>query len=63
MKFRPRHLQHIAAAKAGFSERMARRMETTRHLAPQPNGQSDTSGPPPATIKQPAPFPVARLPK
>ena len=33
MKFRPHHLQHIAAAKAGFSERTARRVETfgTRH--------------------------------
>ena len=27
MKFRPHHPQHIAAAKAGFSERTARRME------------------------------------
>jgi hypothetical protein len=37
MKFRPDHLQHIAAAKAGFSERTARRIEAHRHLAPQPN--------------------------
>jgi hypothetical protein len=36
MKFRPDHLQHIAPAKAGFSERTARRIETNRHLVPQP---------------------------
>ena len=36
MKFRPHHPQHIAAAKAGFSERTARRMETNRHLAAPP---------------------------
>ena len=35
MKFRPDHLQHVAAAKAGFSERTARRVEANRHLAPQ----------------------------
>ena len=33
MKFRPHHPQHIAAAKAGFSERTARRMASNRHLA------------------------------
>src|SRR4051794_20739550 len=36
MKFRPHHPQHIAAAKAGFSERTARRMETNQHLAAPP---------------------------
>jgi hypothetical protein len=36
MKFRPHHPQHIAAAKAGFSERTARRMEANRHLAAPP---------------------------
>ena len=36
MKFRPHHLQHIAAAKAGFSERTARRMRTYRHSAAPP---------------------------
>jgi len=36
MKFRPHHPQHIAAAKAGFSERTARRMGTNRHLAAPP---------------------------
>ena len=36
MKFRPHHPQHIAAAKAGFSERTARRRETNRHLAAPP---------------------------
>jgi hypothetical protein len=36
MKFRPHHPQHIAAAKAGFSERTARRMGASRHLAAPP---------------------------
>jgi hypothetical protein len=36
IKFRPHHPQHIAAAKAGFSERTARRIETNRHLAAPP---------------------------
>ena len=36
MKFRPHHPQHIAAAKAGFSERTARRMTSNRHLAVPP---------------------------
>jgi hypothetical protein len=47
MKFRPDHLQHIAAAKAGFSERTARRIETNRHLAPQPNAVRTRQGPDP----------------
>jgi hypothetical protein len=47
MKFRPHHLQHIAAAKAGFSERTARRMEATRHLAPQPISSRTRQGPDP----------------
>src|ERR1700709_920165 len=47
MKFRPDHLQHIAAAKAGFSERTARRIETHRHLAPQPNVVRTRQGPDP----------------
>jgi hypothetical protein len=44
MKFRPDHLQHIAAAKAGFSERTGRRIETNRHLAPQPNAVRTREG-------------------
>ena len=36
MKFRPHHPQHIAAAKAGFSERTARRMASNRQLAVPP---------------------------
>ena len=36
MKFRPHHPQHIAAAKAGFSERTARRMASNRLLAGAP---------------------------
>jgi hypothetical protein len=36
MKFRLPHLQHIAAAKAGFSERTVRRMATDRRLAAPP---------------------------
>ena len=47
MKFRPHHLQHIAAAKAGFSERTARRMEADRHLAPQPIAHRSRQGPDP----------------
>ena len=47
MKFRPHHLQHIAAAKAGFSERTARRMETFRHSAPQPISNRTRHGPDP----------------
>ena len=47
MKFRPHHLQHIAAAKAGFSERTARRMETFRHSAPQPISNRTRQGPDP----------------
>jgi hypothetical protein len=47
MKFRPDHLQHIAAAKAGFSERTARRIETHRHLAPQPVAIRGRQGPDP----------------
>jgi hypothetical protein len=47
MKFRPDHLQHIAAAKAGFSERTGRRIETNRHLASQPNAVRTRQGPDP----------------
>jgi hypothetical protein len=47
MKFIPHHLQHIAAAKAGFSERTARRMETNRHLVPQPIANRSRRGPDP----------------
>src|SRR5580693_6915970 len=47
MKFRPDHLQHIAAAKAGFSERTARRIETNRHLTPPPNAVRTRQGPDP----------------
>src|ERR1700709_1401952 len=47
MKFRPDHLQHIAAAKAGFSERTARRIETRRPVAPQPNVVRTRQGPDP----------------
>jgi hypothetical protein len=47
MKFRPDHLQRIAAAKAGFSERTAHRIETNRHLAPQPNAVRTRQGPDP----------------
>ncbi|HEU0150800.1 MAG TPA: IS21 family transposase [Bradyrhizobium sp.] len=47
MKFRPHHPQHIAAAKAGFSERTARRMEATRHVAPQPTSNRTRQVPDP----------------
>ena len=47
MQFRPDHLQRIAAAKAGFSERTARRIETHRHLAPQPGAIRTRLGPDP----------------
>ena len=47
MKFRPDHLQRIAAAKAGFSERTARRIETNRRLAPQPDAVRTRQGPDP----------------
>jgi hypothetical protein len=47
MKFRPHHLQHIAAAKAGFSERTARRMEADRHLAQEPIAHRTRQGPDP----------------
>lgn len=36
MEFRPLHHQRLAAAKAGFSERTARRIETDRHLPSPP---------------------------
>ena len=35
MQFRRHHPQRIAAAKAGFSERTARRIESARHLPPR----------------------------
>ena len=41
------HLQRVAAAKAGLSERTARRIETTRHLAPQQKGHRTRHGPDP----------------
>jgi hypothetical protein len=47
MEFRPDHLQRIAAAKAGFSERTARRIETNRHLTPPPNAVRTRQGPDP----------------
>ena len=47
MKFRPDHLQHVAAAKAGFSERTARRIETNRHLPAPPNAARTRQGPDP----------------
>jgi hypothetical protein len=47
MKFRPDHLQHIAAAKAGFSERTARRIEAHRHLTPSPDVVRTRQGPDP----------------
>ena len=47
MKFRPEHLQRIAAAKAGFSERTARRIETNRYLPPKPNAVRTRQGPDP----------------
>ena len=47
MKFRPDHLQRIAAAKAGFSERTARRKETARPLSPQPTVNRTRQGPDP----------------
>jgi len=47
MKFRPDHLQYIAAAKAGFSERTARRIETNRHSALPPNAVRSRQGPDP----------------
>jgi hypothetical protein len=47
MKFRPDHFQHIAAAKAGFSERTARRIETNRHLPPPPDAVRARQGPDP----------------
>ncbi len=48
MKFRPDHLQNVAAAKAGFSERTARRIETNRHLAPPPDAVRTRQGPDPS---------------
>jgi hypothetical protein len=47
MKFRHNHLQRITAANAGFNERTARRIETHRHLAPQPGAIRTRQGPDP----------------
>jgi hypothetical protein len=39
MDFRRQHPQHVAAAKAGFSERTGRRVETAHHRPPMQAGQ------------------------
>src|SRR5579875_3071561 len=47
MEFRHHHPQRLAAAKAGFSERTARRLETRQHLPPRPAADRPSRRPPP----------------